>query len=115
MTARLTGSASLIGVTPHAVAAAARLVSEPLALDPNKVKPGWIAFFIVIGLCIATFFLWRNMNTQLKRITVPRQERPMRRIGITPTDDPPHGTASAETDPTVDQPETHDAGDESPG
>lgn len=45
----------------------------PLAYDPNQVKPGWIAFFLVLGLLIATFLLWRSMNTQLSRIRVPHR------------------------------------------
>jgi hypothetical protein len=40
-------------------------------LDPDTVKPGWIAFFVVLILVIATFFLWRNMNKQLRKIKVP--------------------------------------------
>jgi len=44
-----------------------------LAYDPNQVKPGWIAFFLVLGLLIATFLLWRSMNTQLSRIRVPHR------------------------------------------
>jgi hypothetical protein len=42
-----------------------------LAYDPNKVKPGWIAFFVVMILVVATFLLWRSMNTQLGKIRVP--------------------------------------------
>ncbi len=42
-----------------------------LAYDPSKVGPGWIAFVLVVVLCIATFLLWRSMNTQLGRIKVP--------------------------------------------
>ncbi len=44
-----------------------------LAYDPNQVKPGWIAFFLVLFLIIATFLLWRSMNTQLNRINVPHK------------------------------------------
>lgn len=52
-----------------------------LAYDPNQVKPGWIAFFIVLFLLLATFLLWRSMNTQLNRIQVPRSAPPRPRIG----------------------------------
>jgi hypothetical protein len=41
-----------------------------VALDENKVRPGWIAFFIVLGLCVATVLLWRSMNHQLSKISV---------------------------------------------
>ncbi|MEV8375391.1 hypothetical protein AB0P21_21835 [Kribbella sp. NPDC056861] len=44
-------------------------ISLPTAeIDPNTVKPGWVALLIVLGLGAATFFLWRNMAKQLKRI-----------------------------------------------
>ena len=46
-------------------------VASLLAYDPNKVKPGWIAFFLVMILVVATFLLWRSMNTQLGKIKVP--------------------------------------------
>ena len=51
-----------------------------LAYDPNAVKPGWIAFFLVLALVIATFLLWRSMNTQLGRIQVPSHRPPDTRI-----------------------------------
>jgi hypothetical protein len=39
--------------------------------DPSDVRPGWIAFWVVIALAIATFLLWRSMNKQLRKINVP--------------------------------------------
>ncbi len=42
-----------------------------VAYDPNAVKPGWIAFFLVMILLVATFLLWRNMNKQMGKIKVP--------------------------------------------
>jgi hypothetical protein len=42
-----------------------------LGYDPSQVKPGWIAFFVVMALVVATFLLWRSMNTQLGKIKVP--------------------------------------------
>jgi hypothetical protein len=44
-----------------------------LAYDPNDVKPGWVALLIVLALAVATFLLWRSMNTQLGRIKVPKR------------------------------------------
>jgi hypothetical protein len=41
------------------------------AYDPNDIKPGWIALIVVLALAIATYLLWRSMNTQLRRIDVP--------------------------------------------
>jgi hypothetical protein len=37
-------------------------------IDPNSVRPGWVALLIVLVLGGATVFLWRNMGKQLKRI-----------------------------------------------
>jgi hypothetical protein len=44
-----------------------------LAVADSQVRPGWIAFFIVIGLCVATLVLWRSMNRQLRKISVPHE------------------------------------------
>ncbi|HWD78405.1 MAG TPA: hypothetical protein VG497_05980 [Kribbella sp.] len=41
-------------------------------IDPNVVKPGWVALLIVLALGAATFLLWRSMAKQLKRIDVDR-------------------------------------------
>jgi len=41
-------------------------------IDPNTVKPGWVALLIVLALGAATVLLWRNMGKQLKRIDVDR-------------------------------------------
>ena len=54
-----------------------------LAYDPDKVKPGWIALFVVLGLAVATFLLWRSMNTQLGKIQVPPR-RPRENDDATP-------------------------------
>ena len=36
----------------------------------------------MVALCVATFFLWRSMNTQLGKIRMP--PRPSSRTGIGP-------------------------------
>jgi hypothetical protein len=44
-------------------------ISLPMAeIDPNSVRPGWVALLIVLALGGATFLLWRNMAKQLKKI-----------------------------------------------
>jgi hypothetical protein len=44
-------------------------ISPPMTeIDPNSVKPGWVALLIVLVLGGATVLLWRNMGKQLKRI-----------------------------------------------
>jgi hypothetical protein len=47
------------------------MTMDVLAYDPNKVRPGWIAFFVVMILVVGTFLLWRSMNRQLGKIRVP--------------------------------------------
>lgn len=37
-------------------------------IDPDTVKPGWVALLIIIALGGATFLLWRNMGKQMKKI-----------------------------------------------
>lgn len=41
-------------------------------IDPNVVKPGWVALLIVLALGAATVLLVRNMGKQLKRIDFDR-------------------------------------------
>ena len=38
------------------------------AVDPAKVKPGWVALVIVLLMALATFLLWRSMNRQMKKV-----------------------------------------------
>jgi hypothetical protein len=39
-------------------------------IDPNSVRPGWVALLIVLALGAATALLVRNMSKQLKRIDI---------------------------------------------
>jgi hypothetical protein len=43
-------------------------------IDPNSVRPGWVALLIVLALGAATVLLWRNMGKQLKRIDFDRTD-----------------------------------------
>jgi hypothetical protein len=44
-------------------------MTSPMAeIDPNTVRPGWVALLIVLALGAATVLLWRNMGKQLKKI-----------------------------------------------
>ncbi len=52
-----------------------RTAAVLLAYETEDVKPGWVAFVLVLALVVATFLLWRSMNKQLRKIDVPtRQE-----------------------------------------
>jgi hypothetical protein len=44
------------------------------AYDPNDIKPGWIAFWLVLALGVATYLLWRSMNSQLRKIKAPYRD-----------------------------------------
>jgi hypothetical protein len=59
------------------------------AYDPNNVKPGWIALIIVAALAVATFLLWRSMNTQLRKIQLPRRGSAGERPTVPTKDDDP--------------------------
>ncbi len=55
-----------------------------LAYDPNDVRPGWIALLLVVALAVATYLLWRSMNTQLGRISMlPREKSSAPQAGST--------------------------------
>jgi hypothetical protein len=49
-----------------------------LTYEAEDVKPGWIALVLLVALGVATFLLWRSMNTQLRKIQMaPRvRQRP---------------------------------------
>ncbi|MGH3385823.1 MAG: hypothetical protein ACRDO1_14690 [Nocardioidaceae bacterium] len=53
-----------------------------LAVDADKVKPGWLGLFVVLALAVLTVLLWRSMNHQLKKVDF---EEP----ADTEADDPP--------------------------
>ncbi|HEY9338256.1 MAG TPA: hypothetical protein VIQ79_27675 [Kribbella sp.] len=75
-------------------------------IDPNVVKPGWVALLIVLALGAATVLLWRNMGKQLKRIDFDRDGAD----DPAPSGDPasPDRSASPATDaaPTTSAPKT---------
>lgn len=74
-------------------------LADALAYDPDKVKPGWIAFFLVMTLIVATFLLWRSMNTQLGKIRVPPRAS-LPRGGDGPPVSEPDGEPSPPAPPT---------------
>lgn len=46
-------------------------------IDPSRVTPGYLGLFFFVALAVAVFFLWRSMNHQLKKITVPDDDVPV--------------------------------------
>jgi hypothetical protein len=42
-----------------------------LQVDPNVVKPGWTALFVVLLLAIALVFLYLSMRKQFRKIRTP--------------------------------------------
>ena len=47
------------------------LAASEKPLDPNDVKPGWLALWIVILLCVATFFLLRSFVKHARKASQP--------------------------------------------
>ena len=92
-------------------------------IDPNTVRPGWVALLIVLALGAATVLLWRNMGKQLKKIDfddptggqpVPPEDSadgPVRSAGPSSADSSPAPAGAAEpTAPKADpQPEAKQA------
>ncbi|GAA1548794.1 hypothetical protein [Kribbella lupini] len=55
-------------------------------IDPNTVRPGWVALLIILALGAAVALLMKNMSKQLKRIDIDPTDGP---------DTPPAGAADA--------------------
>ena len=53
----------------------ALLASGVLAVDESKVTPGLLGFVVVALLGVATYFLIRSMNRQIKRIDLPDEQK----------------------------------------
>jgi protein-S-isoprenylcysteine O-methyltransferase Ste14 len=45
-----------------------------LDVDPNVVKPGWVAFIVVLLLGIAMVFLYFSMRKQFRKIRIPEDD-----------------------------------------
>ena len=43
-----------------------------LSVDESHVRPGLVAFLVVLGMAVALFFLLRSMAKHLRRIDVDR-------------------------------------------
>jgi hypothetical protein len=81
-------------------------ISPPMTeIDPNSVRPGWVALLIVLVLGGATVFLWRNMGKQLKRIDFDPDAGARDRA---PSDVPP-ATEKSAAQPGAAEPTTTEA------
>ena len=50
--------------------------------ERTGVGPGWVAFVVVVALCVVTTLLWLSMRKQLGKIRFEEQEtRPRRGSG----------------------------------
>ncbi|WP_199238053.1 hypothetical protein [Kribbella steppae] len=83
-------------------------------IDPNSVRPGWVALLIVLALGAATVLLMRSMGKQLKKIDFDDGSAP----GPAPSDGPASTDSSAapagDAEPTAtDAPTTTESSTES--
>lgn len=51
--------------------ALAAIATTKTQVDPNDVKPGWLALSIVIILCVATYFLLRSFVKHSRKANEP--------------------------------------------
>ena len=71
-------------------------------IDPNTVRPGWVALLIILALGAAVALLMKNMSKQLKRIDIDPTDGP-----DTPKDATADGPAPSDapaTDPSSPAP-----------
>lgn len=55
----------------YAVLASLAVQTRDTPLDPNDVKPGWVALGIVALLCVATYFLCRSFLRHSRKALKP--------------------------------------------
>ena len=60
----------MIAVSASAVMAADKVLNE------DTVRPGLLGLGMFLALAVATFFLWRSMNKQLKKVDENYAEKP---------------------------------------
>ena len=73
-------------------------------IDPNSVRPGWVALLIVLALGAATVLLWRNMGKQLKRIDFDRDGADDPAPSDGPATPDPSPTLATDATPTTTAP-----------
>lgn len=80
-------------------------------IDPNSVRPGWVALLIVLALGAATALLVRNMGKQLKKIDFDADgaDAPAPSAGPATTDSSPSPAGDAEPTGTTPTPTQSDS------
>lgn len=70
-------------------------------IDPNSVRPGWVALLIVLALGAATVLLVRNMGKQLKKIDFDRDFAPDRAPSDAPVSTDSSAAPAGDAEPTA--------------
>ena len=80
-------------------------------IDPNSVRPGWVALLIVLALGAATALLVRSMGKQLKKIDFDGDgaDAPAPSDGPATTDSSPSPAGDAEPTGTTPTPTQSDS------
>lgn len=72
------------------------MTSFAVDIDPNRVTPGALGFFMFVALGVALFFLVRSMNKHLRKVPLsfdePRRGDVRRRPDGRPSGDDPGGS-----------------------
>ncbi|MGC0419287.1 hypothetical protein [Embleya sp. AB8] len=58
-----------------------------LAVEESKVTPGLLGFVVVAGIAVATWFLLKSMNRQLKRVDFEQDGKPAEAKPVQRTED----------------------------
>jgi hypothetical protein len=64
-----------------------------LDVDPSTVRPGWIAFVVILLLAIALVFLFFSMRRQFRKINVGDPEEPSQPGATSTSGRDPDGTS----------------------
>jgi hypothetical protein len=64
-----------------------------LDVDPSTVRPGWIAFVVILLLAIALVFLFFSMRRQFRKINIGGPQEPSQPGAASTSDRDPDGTS----------------------
>jgi hypothetical protein len=57
------------------------------------VGPGLLGFIVIVGLCVGTYLLWRNMNKQIRKVDFDDGSKPESSTEAKENGDQPAGSA----------------------